>query len=189
MICPNCGSVQRESEKCVQCHVPFPLPSKAKLDPSDLHRLSTGNERGDKTSVENEKKPLPSEKVEKPLGNPVQKEAIRVVEPEQRPAIEERSQKVLITTTQKVEGKKITMYFGLVSANIIVELEDQPSPNAPYRSHLKTAILLALRDLRGEAALFGANAVIAASFNLHKVEPRSLLLSAIGTAVLIEDLK
>lgn len=121
--------------------------------------------------------------------------AVRVVEPERSARGEEGAQKILVTTTQKIEGKKIKHYFGLINANIIIEIDDQLtlipdkkvySMNASYRSQMKTGVLLALRDLRGEAALFGANAVIAASFNFHRIDPRSILLTAVGTAVQIE---
>ncbi|MBI3805053.1 MAG: heavy metal-binding domain-containing protein [Nitrospirae bacterium] len=124
--------------------------------------------------------------------------AIRVVEPERSGRVDEGTQKILVTTTQKIEGKKIKRYYGLVNANIVIKIEDpaEESPdepdteaysmNASYRSRMKTGVLLALRELRGEAGLLGANGVIATSFNFHRIDPRSILLTAVGTAVHIE---
>lgn len=197
MICPNCGCEQREADKCIQCQMTLPgLPSlkEAPAAPPPPTTPSKGTEKGEDGKTEED---LSSpERTEKEARKPNRKAPIRVVEPERRPRLEEGAHKVLVTTTQKIEGRKIKNYFGLINANIIIELEDQTksisdkavsSLNASYRSHLKTGVLLALRDLRGEAALFGANAVVAASFNFHRIDNRSLLLSAVGTAVLIEE--
>lgn len=123
-------------------------------------------------------------------------ESVRRVEPRPQPVKEEKSHKILITTTQRIEGKRITTYFGLISADIIIELGERlhsqsdknvKSMNIHYRSDLKKGMLTALRDLRGEAALLGANAVIATSFNYQKMDSQALLLSAVGTAVHMED--
>ncbi|MFQ5579451.1 MAG: heavy metal-binding domain-containing protein [Nitrospiria bacterium] len=107
----------------------------------------------------------------------------------------EKKHPILVTTTQRIEGKRITSYFGLISADIIIELgeasshSDQSgkSVNAHYRGELKKGMLTVLRDLRGEAALLGANAVIATSFNFQKMDLQALLVSAVGTAVHMED--
>lgn len=159
---------------------------------------TTSKRREKKEREEREESPAlsPPEETEKEGLKASRQEPIRVVEPERRARHEEGAHKILITTTQKIEGRKVKNYFGLINANIIIELEDQIhsipkkvvySTNTTYRSHLKTGILLALRDLRGEAALFGANAVVGTSFNFHRIDPRSLLLSAVGTAVLIDE--
>lgn len=125
---------------------------------------------------------------------PGPQEQVRTIEPGRRPADGEGAQNILITTTQRIEGKKIHTYFGLINATAVIDLEESAlisdkkgsSRNADDRSRLKTGMMIALRDLRGEAALLGANAVIATTFSFQRIDSRSLLLSAIGTAVVIE---
>lgn len=136
---------------------------------------------------------LPSEPAE---SEPAGEETILRIEPRQQPVREGKSDKILVTTTQRIEGKGITIYFGLISAEIILELagpppsrskQDVKSANVHYRSELKKGMLTVLRDLRGEATLLGANAVIATSFNFQKMDLQALLVSAVGTAVHMED--
>jgi len=168
-----------------------------KEDPASSPAPATTVKKTEKEEVEKSEEDLsPPARAEKEDRKTSRKGPIRIVEPERRPRHEEGAHKILITTTQKVEGRRVKNYFGLINANIVIELEDQIgslpdkavySMNASYRSHLKTGVLLALRDLRGEAALFGANAVVGTSFNFHRIDPRSLLLSAVGTAVLIDE--
>jgi len=210
IICPACGLEQREADKCIQCQTP--IRSRAELEAEKKRERETAISRPNPYFMEpkkekaettkgavKEKEPEPeaAEPVETPAPKPARRESqVRTVEPGRRSAAEEGAQKVLVTTTQKIEGKKISTYFGMVTANIIIELDDQLhsisdqkifSMNAHHRSHLKSGMLMALRDLRGEAALLGANAVIATTFNFQRMDPRSLLLSAIGTAVLVEN--
>lgn len=189
MICPNCGCEQREAGRCIQCQMTLPglkgAPASNAVPPPAAPLKRAAKEESGK-----------EEETKKEDRKASRKGPVRVVEPERRPRHEEGAHKILITTTQKVEGRKVKNYFGLINANIIIELDDQIdsipekpvySTNASYRGHLKTGVLLALRDLRGEAALFGANAVVGTSFNFHRIDPRSLLLSAVGTAVLIDE--
>lgn len=197
MICPNCGCEQREAGRCIQCQITLPgLKEAPASNPAPAPPATAPKRTGREERRRGEEDLSSPERTEKEERKPNRKGPIRVVEPERRPKHEEGAHKILITTTQKVEGRKVKNYFGLINANIVVELEDQVnaisdkavySLNVSYRSHLKTGMLLALRDLRGEAALFGANAVVGTSFNLHRIDPRSLLLSAVGTAVLIDE--
>lgn len=197
MICPNCGCEQREAGRCIQCQMTLPGLKEAPASSAAPSSPAAPPQPALEEEIEREEDALVlSEQTEKEERKPSRKGPIRVVTPERRPQLEEGNQKILITTTQKIEGKRIKNYFGLINANIIIELEDQinavsdkkvHASNASSRTRLKTGVLLALRDLRGEAALFGANAVVGASFNFHRIDPRSLLLSAVGTAVLIEE--
>lgn len=204
MICPNCGCEQREAGRCIQCQMTLPgvgvkeAPASSPPSPAAATTSKRREKKEREESEEKEESPAlsPPEQTEREGPKTNRKGPIRVVEPERRARHEEGAHKILITTTQKVEGRKVKNYFGLINANIIIELEDQIhsipekavySTNTTYRSHLKTGILLALRDLRGEAALFGANAVVGTSFNFHRIDPRSLLLSAVGTAILIDE--
>lgn len=201
MICPNCGCEQREAGRCIQCQMTLPgLQEAPESSPAPSSPPISSKKEGKKREEREEREEgldlSPQEQTDREERKPNRKGPIRVVEPERRARHEEGAHKILITTTQKIEGRKVKIYFGLINANIIIELEDQIhsipekavySTNTTYRSHLKTGILLALRDLRGEAALFGANAVVGTSFNFHRIDPRSLLLSAVGTAVLIDE--
>jgi uncharacterized protein YbjQ (UPF0145 family) len=207
-VCPACGCEQREAAKCVQCQTP--LRSGAEIEAEKIltekgASISRPNPYFMEAKEAKKEKPVklkkepesePAETAEDLPPKPIRQGQVRTVEPGRRSITEEGAQKVLITTTQKIEGKKISTYFGMINANIIVELDDQLSSipdkkvfsmNAHYRSHLKSGMLMALRDLREEAALLGANAVIATTLNFQRMDPRSLLLSAIGTAVLIES--
>ncbi len=198
MICPNCGCEQREAGRCIQCQMTLPgLKETPPNSPAPAPPAASAKRAGKEEREKQEEELSSPEQTEKEERKTSRREPIRVVEPERRPRHEEGAHKILITTTQKIEGRKVRNYFGLINANIIIELEDQISAipektvystNTSYRSHLKTGVLLALRDLRGEAALFGANAVVGTSFNFHRIDPRSLLLSAVGTAILIDEL-
>jgi uncharacterized protein YbjQ (UPF0145 family) len=143
---------------------------------------------------------LPPEKKEIPSRvlppKPPEEEPPRRVVVSQEVIRKEKTHVILVTTTQRIEGKRITNYFGLISADIIIELggssvssseQSGKSVNAHYRGELKKGMLTVLRDLRGEAALLGANAVIATSFNFQKMDLQALLVSAVGTAVHMED--
>lgn len=219
ITCPACGLEQREADKCIQCQTP--IKSRAEVEAEKKKAKEAAISRPNpyfiepkkekpeivkkapekkEPELEPEPEPEPAETVEaleSPTPKPARREGqVRTVEPSRRSPIQEGAQKVLVTTTQKIEGKKISTYFGMITANIIIELDDQLasisdqkvfSMNAHHRSHLKSGMLMALRDLRGEAALLGANAVIATTFNFQRMDPRSLLLSAIGTAVLVES--
>lgn len=136
----------------------------------------------------------PSAPEEKPARKP-SKEPGRVADTDVN-ADPDAEKKILVTTTQKIEGKRIKGYYGLITANILVELDDPLLSGSDRKmtsmtgsQSLKTGILRALKDLRSEAAQYGANAVIATSLHFQKIDSQSFLLSAVGTAVLAEEPK
>ena len=201
MICPGCGCEQRASERCIQCQLVMPAHLARGAKSAAIARIvppppPPGPAEKKETSVGSAARKM--RPIDTPVATPaVETEApIPIRETARRPPIAEGQ--ILITTTQQIEGRTIGTYFGLINANAVIEVDndissppgDMPlSTEALYRKHFKNATLLALRDLRREAALLGANAVIAVSFNFQKMEGGllpTLLLSAVGTAVKIE---
>ncbi|MGK9477210.1 heavy metal-binding domain-containing protein [Melioribacter sp. OK-6-Me] len=107
---------------------------------------------------------------------------------------------MLITTTNTIEGKKIVKYLGIVSgeaimgANIIKDIfagirDIVGGRSATYEKELRNAKELALNEMTQEAAMRGANAVIAVDLDYETVGQAGsmLMVSASGTAVVIED--
>ncbi|MGK9367837.1 heavy metal-binding domain-containing protein [Melioribacter sp. Ez-97] len=107
---------------------------------------------------------------------------------------------MLLTTTNAIEGKKIVKYLGIVSgeaimgANIIKDLfagirDIVGGRSATYEKELRNAKELALNEMAQEAAIMGANAVIAVDLDYETVGQAGsmLMVSASGTAVVLED--
>ncbi|MFQ5598284.1 MAG: YbjQ family protein [Nitrospiria bacterium] len=163
MICPICGTQQRSADRCVQCRTPLSGERK-KMDEEDSF---AGIEQALEDSFNALHPP---------------KQASKSSESK------ERGEKILIATTQRVEGKRIRKYFGLVHANAVLNLTGiSPAVSGTeYQKLFKKAAMKALNNLRKEAAMAGANAVVATAIDYHQVDSESMLLSAIGTAVLLE---
>ncbi len=202
MICPVCGCQQRKSASCVQCHAPLQekapktseqdldLDLDLDLDPDiDTHPSSTkdsDNEFNEDTSP-SQLKPV----VEKPA--PEKESAFK----EKVPAsvsVEKNPEKtgsvrkngaghILIATTQRVEGKRIGAYYGLVHAEALIASGENDSSTM---NHLKKGVADTLTSLRDAAALLKANAVVATTFNYHRLDSTNILVSAVGTAVLLK---
>ncbi|AFN73263.1 hypothetical protein MROS_0019 [Melioribacter roseus P3M-2] len=107
---------------------------------------------------------------------------------------------MLITTTNTIEGKKIVKYLGIVSgeaimgANIIKDIfagirDIVGGRSATYEKELRNAKDLALNEMAQDAAMMGANAVIAVDLDYETVGQAGsmLMVSASGTAVVVED--
>jgi len=199
MICPGCGCEQRASEHCVQCHLAMPAYLAKGARGATISRIvpppappDQGEGRGEVSgSSARRMRPVEEDVVPRAVEAPIPIRAMA----RKSPVAEGQ---ILITTTQQIEGRAVGTYFGLINANAIIEVDNDissPAGDVPlstealYRKHFKNATLLALRDLRREAAVLGANAVIAVSFSFQKMEGGllpTLLLSAVGTAVKIE---
>jgi len=105
---------------------------------------------------------------------------------------------MLITTTNTIEGKKITRYHGLVSgeailgANIFKDLfagirDIVGGRSAAYEQELRKAKDIALTEMTQQARSMGANAVIGVDLDYETVSTGSMLMvSASGTAVTFE---
>jgi len=98
---------------------------------------------------------------------------------------------VLIATTQRVEGKRIRRYFGLIHTTVIVKLSHEwaRSDQGDHQVRFKDGTTNVLNGLKKEAAAIGANAVVATLLDTHPIDSESMLLSAIGTAVFLEGPK
>ena len=108
---------------------------------------------------------------------------------------------MLVLTTNTIEGKKITKYFGLVSgeaimgANIFKDIfagirDIVGGRSAAYEKELRTAKEIAVSEMIEQAHSLGANAVIGVDLDYETIGGgggNMLMVSASGTAVLVED--
>jgi uncharacterized protein YbjQ (UPF0145 family) len=108
---------------------------------------------------------------------------------------------MLVTTTNNLEGKKITKYIGLVSgeaimgANIFKDIfagitDIIGGRSGAYEKELRKAKELAIGEMKDEAHRLGANAVIAVDLDYETIGGGSgnmLMVSASGTAVYVEN--
>ena len=106
---------------------------------------------------------------------------------------------MLITTTNTLEGKKITSYLGLVSgeaimgANIFKDIfagitDIIGGRSGAYEHELRKAKEIALSEMQEEARRLGGNAVIAVDLDYETIGGGSgnmLMVSASGTAVIV----
>jgi len=103
---------------------------------------------------------------------------------------------MLVTTTNTVEGKQITEYYGIVSgeaiigANIFKDIFASITDiiggrSGAYESSLREAKEIALREMEENARKLGANAVIAVDLDYENIgrDGGMLMVSASGTAV------
>ena len=107
---------------------------------------------------------------------------------------------MLVTTTNVVEGRKVTQYFGLVSgeaimgANIFKDIfagirDIVGGRSASYEKELRKAKDIAIAELIENAKAMGANAVIGVDLDYETIgggTGNMLMVSASGTAVIIE---
>lgn len=104
---------------------------------------------------------------------------------------------MLVTTTNNIEGKEITQYFGLVTgeailgANIFKDIfasirDIVGGRSQAYEQELQKAKDIALQEMIARAQEQGANAVIAVDLDYETVvmgNGNMLMVSASGTAV------
>lgn len=103
---------------------------------------------------------------------------------------------MIITTTDQVEGRRVTAYLGVVAGEAIIGvnmfrdlfsgIRDIVGGRAGgYQNALRDAREAALEDLREAAAKLGADAVIAVDMDYEVLgkENGMLMVSANGTAV------
>ncbi len=104
---------------------------------------------------------------------------------------------MLITTTAMIDGKKIVKYVGLVTgeailgANIFRDVFARITDivggrSGAYEKELRRAKEIALDEMRNEARLLGANAVIGVDLDYETIGSSMLMVSASGTAVVVE---
>jgi uncharacterized protein YbjQ (UPF0145 family) len=106
---------------------------------------------------------------------------------------------MLVTTTNTIEGKRITAYHGLVSgeailgANIFRDMfaglrDIVGGRSGAYETELRRAKQIAVDEMCQQAAEMGANAVIGVDLDYETVGSNGsmLMVTAAGTAVRLE---
>ena len=104
---------------------------------------------------------------------------------------------MLIVTSDRIEGRRIAEYLGIVSGDAIVganmfrdlfaRVRDVVGGRAGgYEKVLRSAKEAALEDIAEEAAERGANAIIAVDLDYESVGDSMLMVSVNGTAVRLE---
>ncbi|HEX4891614.1 MAG TPA: heavy metal-binding domain-containing protein [Alphaproteobacteria bacterium] len=106
---------------------------------------------------------------------------------------------MLTTTTNTIEGKRITQYFGIVSgeaiygANLFRDIfagirDIVGGRSGAYERVLKDGRDRAMEDLIAEAGQLGANAVIGVDIDYESLGAKGsmLMVSVTGTAVRLE---
>lgn len=105
---------------------------------------------------------------------------------------------MLVTTTNTLEGQRIVRYIGIVSgeailgANILRDFfagirDIIGGRSAAYEEELRRAKEIALEEMMDEAKTKGGNAVIGVDLDYETIGDTMLMVSASGTAVVIED--
>ncbi len=107
---------------------------------------------------------------------------------------------MIITTTNSVEGKKIEAYYGIVigeaimGANVFKDLfasirDIVGGRSGAYEEELTKARRIAFDEIRNEAMLLGANAVVGVDLDYEVVGQNGsmLMVSISGTAVKLSD--
>ncbi|PTX55844.1 uncharacterized protein YbjQ (UPF0145 family) [Litoreibacter ponti] len=101
---------------------------------------------------------------------------------------------MIVTTTNNIEGHKVTAYHGIVvgeaimGANIVRDLFAQVTDivggrSGMYEAKLQDARDTAISELKDRAREFGADAVVGVDLDYEVVGQSMLMVSASGTAV------
>lgn len=104
---------------------------------------------------------------------------------------------MIVTTTNNIEGRRITDYRGLVvgeaimGANVVRDFfagitDIIGGRSGAYESKLQDARDTAMRELEARAARLGANAVVGVDLDYEVVADSMLMVSVSGTAVVVE---
>jgi len=104
---------------------------------------------------------------------------------------------MLLTTTNNIEGKRISAYLGVVTGETIIganlfrdifaSVRDVVGGRSgAYEEVLREAKDIALREMEEKAERMGANAVIGIDLDYETIRQGMLMVSASGTAVKIE---
>ena len=106
---------------------------------------------------------------------------------------------MLVTTTNNLDGHRITRYLGIVSGeailganlfkDIFAGLRDiVGGRSAAYENELRKAKEIAMQEMAAQASQLGANAVIGVDLDYENLGANGgmLMVSASGTAVVYE---
>jgi len=104
---------------------------------------------------------------------------------------------MITTTTNTIEGKKITAYLGIVTGETIIGAnifrdffagirDIVGGRSGAYEEVLKEARETALREMQEKAGQLGANAVLGVDLDYETIGQSMLMVTASGTAVKYE---
>ncbi|MBE3596614.1 MAG: YbjQ family protein [Hydrogenibacillus sp.] len=104
---------------------------------------------------------------------------------------------MIVTTTPTIEGRPIRNYLGIVSgeaimgANVVRDIfasitDIVGGRSGAYESKLMEAREIALKEMSERADRLGANAVVGVDIDYEVVRDGMLMVTASGTAVVIE---
>lgn len=105
---------------------------------------------------------------------------------------------MIVTTTNHIEGQKVTDYIGIVSgeaimgANIVRDLfasitDIVGGRSGAYESKLKEARGVAIKEMCDQALELGATAVIGVDLDYEVIRDGMLMVTAAGTAVRLTE--
>ncbi|KPQ20007.1 MAG: hypothetical protein HLUCCX10_00910 [Algoriphagus marincola HL-49] len=106
---------------------------------------------------------------------------------------------MIISTTNSLEGHKVTHYLGIVSGETIIganvfkdffaSITDiVGGRSGSYERVLREAKATAMTEMEMQARSFGANAIIGIDLDYETIRDGMLMVTACGTAVKIEKL-
>ena len=106
---------------------------------------------------------------------------------------------MIISTTNTLEGHKVTQYLGIVSGETIIganvfkdffaSITDiVGGRSGAYERVLREAKATAMTEMEMQARSFGANAIIGIDLDYETIRDGMLMVTASGTAVKIEKL-
>ena len=101
---------------------------------------------------------------------------------------------MLITTTPGIEGRSVTEYLGIVTAQGVLGVNAFKDVSAgvrnifggrakSYENELATGVSDVLAEMEKQAAKLGADAVVGVDVDYESVGSNMLMVSASGTAV------
>lgn len=103
------------------------------------------------------------------------------------------------TTTNIIEGKKVTAYRGVITADVIIGAniisdifagirDIVGGRSATYEKKFAEGKAMALKELEEQAAALGANAIVGIGFDFETIGSGGsmLMISVSGTAVTVE---
>ena len=106
---------------------------------------------------------------------------------------------MILSTTNSIDGKRVTKYLGLVSGDAILganifrdffaSIRDiVGGRSAAYEKELRKAKDIAIGEMREQAKNLGANAIVGIDIDYETIGTNSsmLMVSANGTAVVVE---
>ena len=105
---------------------------------------------------------------------------------------------MLVTTTSNIEGKRVLNYIGLangeaiIGANVLRDFfatitDVVGGRSGAYEQALREAKSIAIKEMIDQATRLGANAVIGVDMDYQTINNTMLMVSANGTAVVIEE--